>query len=97
MIYYYTATRSKTDFITTYLLRKYMFIDLEVLKVFMGKFLNIKFYQKSCMGIVWQYSNIPFVFDYVKCQASATFLTSRCESIILGKEGQCKYVELRYQ
>ena len=41
-----------------------------------------------------QYSNMSSSFDYVKCETSATFLTSRCESIILGKEGQCKYVEL---
>ena len=47
--------------------------------------------------IMWQYSNMSSSFDYVKCEASATFLTSRCESIILGKEGQCKDVELRYQ
>ena len=59
--------------------------------MFMGKFrpkfLNIKFYQKvvwgSCGSTVICHSS----FDYVKCEASATFLTSRCESIILGKDG----------
>ena len=46
---------------------------------------------------MWQYGNMSSSFDYVKCEASATCLTSEFESIILGKEGQYKDADLRYQ